>query len=471
MPKYTHQPLDDPASEFRLLQISKDPVTQQPQCTLQKYSLTDCPDYIALSYTWGEPTPTRSVAVNGANIEARQNLFNFLNAYTTEPWGVTDVEKPIFCWIDQMCINQEDQVECSGQVRIMHKIYKQAKKVLVWLGCDPDMIEAVRKLRDGEYDNHWALGTLISHPYFSRIWTVQEITLSSDEPLIVCGGLELDWQSVRLIVLPDPQQSRKLGVWLLIRGTDRFLRITTMQDCILLHCANKCHDPRDKVYGLLGLTPESWRVRVDYTKEVLEVYFDAVAALYEELFDLLDPHCLYPKGLTDMASPEAYRDTLVSLAISMGVHKRHCRALLSFLESIQATYLDTSIRNVQYTYTGRIYTRVRAQPSSERIHAPGEEEAEIEVSWGSITATRRKPLLRDIIPEMGLQLASTTAESIVEQSGDSVLALDRWWCKHDGEIHYFDCFDPYSDESSSGSSDDSLDNGLGDGLHACLDEE
>lgn len=460
MSKYTYQSLDKPESEFRLLRISKDPHTRQPQCSLRKYKLTNCHDHVALSYTWGKPTPTRNVAVDGASMEVGQNLFDFLNAYTTELWGMDDIEfkKPVFFWIDQLCINQEDPIERSDQVRIMHKIYKQAKNVLIWLGCDPTMLEAARRLRDNEYHDGWALAILLAHPYFSRIWIVQEIALSADSPLIVCGGVELDWDRVSF-ASRHTTQNLPVAAEATIYEQPRFRDRRTLDECIRSHCESDCHDPRDKVYGLLGLTPEKWRVHVDYTKEVLEVYFDAVAALYEELFDLTDPGCLYPRKMTDSASPSAYCDTLVALGKSMGVLERHLGGLELFLLCSQAAYLGTNIRNVQYTYTGRIYTRIRAQLSSEQIgeymqwtgsilippamHSQIREifvpEEEVEVSWGSIIATRQNPLMRDIIPEMGLQLVAAIAEGTAEQSGDSVHAVDRWWYKHDGEIYYFDC--------------------------------
>ncbi|KAI4923348.1 hypothetical protein J4E85_008385 [Alternaria conjuncta] len=153
MSKYIYRPLDKPDAEFRLLRIRKDPLTDQPQCSLQKYSLETCPDYTALSYTWGDSTPTHNVAVDGADVQIRQNLSDFLHAYTTESWGMADIERPVFYWIDQICIDQEDPIERSEQVRIMNKIYKQAKTVLIWLGCDPEMIEAARRRRDEEDDD------------------------------------------------------------------------------------------------------------------------------------------------------------------------------------------------------------------------------------------------------------------------------------------------------------------------------
>ncbi|KAF1977645.1 HET-domain-containing protein, partial [Bimuria novae-zelandiae CBS 107.79] len=37
-------------------------------------------------------------------------------------------------WIDQLCINQDDEVERSQQVSIMHGIYGNGKRTLIWLG-------------------------------------------------------------------------------------------------------------------------------------------------------------------------------------------------------------------------------------------------------------------------------------------------------------------------------------------------
>jgi hypothetical protein len=37
-------------------------------------------------------------------------------------------------WADALCINQRDEEEKGRQVRLMRKIYKQATKVLLWLG-------------------------------------------------------------------------------------------------------------------------------------------------------------------------------------------------------------------------------------------------------------------------------------------------------------------------------------------------
>ncbi|KAF2032904.1 heterokaryon incompatibility, partial [Setomelanomma holmii] len=37
-------------------------------------------------------------------------------------------------WIDAMCINQGDDKEKMGQIQMMTDIYRNAKKVMIWLG-------------------------------------------------------------------------------------------------------------------------------------------------------------------------------------------------------------------------------------------------------------------------------------------------------------------------------------------------
>lgn len=39
-----------------------------------------------------------------------------------------------------------------------------------------------------------------------------------------------------------------------------------------LFAGHECEDPRDKVYGLLGIVNEKQRIEVDYKKPAAEVY-------------------------------------------------------------------------------------------------------------------------------------------------------------------------------------------------------
>jgi hypothetical protein len=160
------------------------------------------------------------------------------------------------------------------------------------------------------------------------------------------------------------------------------------------------------------MTSERWRLQIDYSKTVLEVYLDAVMALYEELFDVIDPACHYTVESQEGIINQQYCTSLFTLAGAMGLPTHQLNGLLPFLENLQETFLRTTLRNIRFTYTGRISYMERGDAIAE-AEAPDNQPAmvtdedmqdEIIVRWDSVTATRRNPLMRDVIPGMGLLL-------------------------------------------------------------------
>jgi hypothetical protein len=129
------------------------------------------PRHRSIPDTWGDCTPTRSVLIEGRTHNVPQNLYDFFQAYFTHPWGSSHIQN---LWIDQICINQLDLAERSKPVGIMNKIFWSARKVLIWPGCEPAMARAARQLLDNIGDTNDAIAILLRHPYFSRVWIVQE---------------------------------------------------------------------------------------------------------------------------------------------------------------------------------------------------------------------------------------------------------------------------------------------------------
>jgi len=137
-------------------------------------------------------------------------------------------------WIDQICINQDDEKEKTAQVNLMHQIYAGAEQAIVWLGpaadesdklmrflsrigdaaaiigLDSEKLEAMRWLRTQDHEltrsvevqfmlgfiDHLssdlesvlpALLAWCQRPWFSRVWVFQESALNS-ETVFRCGG-------------------------------------------------------------------------------------------------------------------------------------------------------------------------------------------------------------------------------------------------------------------------------------------
>ena len=96
-------------------------------CTTLTVCISDDPIFESLSYSWGDPSVTRIVLLNGHAIPVTINLFAALRRlrYRTSSRCL---------WADALCINQADLEDKSCQVSLMGKVYSIASKGLLWLG-------------------------------------------------------------------------------------------------------------------------------------------------------------------------------------------------------------------------------------------------------------------------------------------------------------------------------------------------
>lgn len=173
--------------------------------------------YIAVSYTWGfEQKPCR-LLVNGRLLNITQNVHAiFQSKIMAEP--------STLIWIDAICINQGDLDEKALQVRFMGEVFSNAERTRVWLGPSSQdsglaisFIETLYSIfLDVEIGNmertlyyamkyreagpEWlALAHLLSRPWFTRTWVIQEVALSTRAD-IVCGDHSLSWDTLGRVV-------------------------------------------------------------------------------------------------------------------------------------------------------------------------------------------------------------------------------------------------------------------------------
>ncbi|KAI1128992.1 heterokaryon incompatibility protein-domain-containing protein [Nemania abortiva] len=98
-----------------------------PAYGLEDFTYACCPEYIALSYVWGEESVVSTISVNGATVPIRTNLAQALASIR--------VSDPVaYVWADAICINQQDDQEKSILVQHMGEIFANAKLVYAWLG-------------------------------------------------------------------------------------------------------------------------------------------------------------------------------------------------------------------------------------------------------------------------------------------------------------------------------------------------
>jgi hypothetical protein len=90
-------------------------------------------EYEALSYVWGSPERTREVIVRAKWPRSNKVLRISKNLSTALRYLRQQDEERIL-WVDAICINQDDLNERSKEVKMMGSIYKNARRVVVWLG-------------------------------------------------------------------------------------------------------------------------------------------------------------------------------------------------------------------------------------------------------------------------------------------------------------------------------------------------
>jgi Heterokaryon incompatibility protein (HET) len=313
--------------------------------------------YEAISYTWGCPDRTEEILVNGYTLKVTKSVYEILAKFSSQ-------FLPQLLWIDALCINQDNGEEKEQQVPIMDKIYSHSLFTTVFLGQSPlpeaqnkkredilpyqfdgirpqdeqtrehfetarltfdifnefhilkkplqrmgkDVYELYESLSPNAFKSRqWsALLTLLQHPWFARVWVVQEIALSpavkvryGDEIIdwkVIASGLKmihnlrhfrlwLEWShgvqirhtehsSLYNIIRMD---NLRENLW----PSEKYGRVKdiSITDVLAESLYFKATNPRDQVYGLMSLCGDKNSLRVDYQATVESVYLAAATEL------------------------------------------------------------------------------------------------------------------------------------------------------------------------------------------------
>lgn len=252
------------------------------------------------------------------------------NDFTSNECLTSNSEDPSYfpklLWVDALCIDQDNTHERNIQVPLMREIYSSATRVIAWLGdvaiseehtltavmtmrVVNDAIDAICKrgatgftwkdsgdlvtialleslLRDRGEPNIWpAVAAAFSSAWFTRVWCVQETTLARDIVMLY-EHAEVDKETIGIFckwVLVCQVQH----VYLALPKPRRPMRTISR----IYSCAQRCienpsrdhleivekfrglsaTDPRDKIYGLLGLMNQAELFEVNYNSTVFEV--------------------------------------------------------------------------------------------------------------------------------------------------------------------------------------------------------
>ncbi|KAK3114527.1 hypothetical protein LTR53_007058 [Teratosphaeriaceae sp. CCFEE 6253] len=270
--------------------------------------------YEALSYTWGRTTRDEAIELRpGTLLPITDNLAQAL-------YRMRYLVQARVLWVDALCIDQSSLEERSEQVAYMADIYRRAWRVTVWLGELPPALpmtstaqllgvlglsDCLLYLRKYAYSG-WLLSqhqtrlqqaldmTLAdAQPrWHERMWTVQEFVLAHN--VVFCYG-PFAWHQLGDLesqfgpLPPGSPASRSFPHLTALLESFEALGSLRMRihgsrhyGLDMVHAAvhtsdRACKDPRDKVYGLLGmLAPkEAANIRPSYTQPVAQTFSGA----------------------------------------------------------------------------------------------------------------------------------------------------------------------------------------------------
>ncbi|KAG4438506.1 hypothetical protein IFR05_006029 [Cadophora sp. M221] len=266
------------------------------------------PSYETLSYCWGPEGDYRSINIDGHFVPVRRNLWWALYHLRHRVRGMKRT-----MWVDALCINQNNIPERNAQVSIMGSIYATASGVLIWAGEEADgSTEAMKAISavpsqsrhldpergfDPMYNplyirHEEEFVALCRRPYWGRLWVIQEVCLAA-RLKIHCGPASVSWDAFRKFwdafggLVAEENTSDYVPVLL-----QELIKLSQggRQSLKELICSSRhfeCADPRDRLYGILGLLdiqepkPNKLHPRpipkfpaVDYSKTPGELYAD-----------------------------------------------------------------------------------------------------------------------------------------------------------------------------------------------------
>ncbi len=148
-----HYPLDSDRHQIRLLILHPGEQDEPIHCTLKTSFISEPGPYEALSYVWGNASPTSPIYIGPLRTK-----FDTTTNLACELSHLRYHDRNRVLWVDALCINQADDNEKNHQVRMMRKIFEGAKCVLAWLGPEvPGSVEAIQTLEKlaKHRDLHW----------------------------------------------------------------------------------------------------------------------------------------------------------------------------------------------------------------------------------------------------------------------------------------------------------------------------
>lgn len=328
VPAYQYAALGGPR-QIRLFKLYSGEDTEPIAGEIEHANLDDCPAYEAISYEWGRPAQEHQILINTEGVLSGVCVTRSLHRALCDLRHVDKAAGHRTIWADALCINQHDMEERQQQVSIMGSVYRDAARVVTYLGPEDEdtgiAIEFLKQFLQPPPGSIAGYGTtfaqqippatdarcvafkkLVLKGWAGRSWCAQEFLLN-EKLILMCGRYKMKWYLLPLSILlvfnrslpayllpsseEDPASLREC-LFKLFRMRDQMQRDKQPPKLLkLLSSAYpmRASDPRDKVYSLLGLAADAdaLQIPINYKCSVESLY-TTVAARIAKLHQPID---------------------------------------------------------------------------------------------------------------------------------------------------------------------------------------
>lgn len=285
--------------EIRILRLDNGAPGTPLTGALTKVPLSGNAVYEPLSYTWEEddlyPTESNKELDCVLILEGVNELMKLGRNCAKALSHIRYKERHRMLWVGSICVNQDDPVERSQQVSLMHRIYSKPFTVVAYVGHESiahsssktleSLTDAVKcQFDSSDSERKLNIQHFFDRAFFKRMWTVQEVALAQTLQ-IYCGdasamispwaGAHMDTllRVSRFANLPGSfKHSRQSN----IRSNELKPRAQKLLDLILDTASCQCKDPKDKIFALLSLLEVEFesekRLTADYALSTEHVY-------------------------------------------------------------------------------------------------------------------------------------------------------------------------------------------------------
>lgn len=230
----------------------------------------------AISYVWGPPPTVNSPCI----FKTEQGVIPITESLSTCLKQLRAKKVDAYIWADALCINQQNKMEKSAQVRRMGSLYGAAERVVIWMGdghggMTVDSLFNHRNLShdDSETEEYRTsllrqMVHLLEKPWFKRTWIIQELVRGKRNSVyVMCGGSEILWEDFMEMILTcklwiretdsnDDSEVKSSGPALALNRVRHEFQdgtIYSLLELLDLFYYTTSSRPRDKLFALLSL--------------------------------------------------------------------------------------------------------------------------------------------------------------------------------------------------------------------------